>query len=307
MSEIPAEKGQLESITDSKDAAGKRRLLAVLAHPDDESFGMGGTLARYAAEGVDVHIAIATDGVAGSVAGGYEYALKELAEVRQKELEAAVGVLGGKLHTLGYRDSGYIGDPANQHPDAFINSDFHEATGKVVALIRSIRPQVVVTHDETGGYYHPDHIHCWKITKEAFEAAGDPSRYPEIGPAPYQPARLYYTAFSNRMVKLFSFLMRLRGQDPKRAGRNKDIDWTRIGIEPRRLNARINYRKYWDVKVAAGAEHPSQGGGPSRSRMIPEPIQKRFMATETFIRAYPPVPDGYREYDLFAGLNLDAS
>ncbi len=281
------------------------RLLTVLAHPDDESFGMGGTLARYADEGVDVHIAIATDGVAGSVAGGYEHTLKELAAVRRRELEAAVNVLGGTLHMLGYRDSGYIGDPANQHPEAFINSDFEEAVGRVVALIRRIRPQVVVTHDETGGYYHPDHIHCWKITTAAFDAAADPNRYPEIGPAPYQPQRLYFTAFSNRMVKFFTFMMRLRGQDPKRAGRNKDIDWTRIGIEPRRLNAHIDYRRYWDVKRAAAAQHPSQGGGTSRSRMLPESFQRRFMATETFIRGYPPVADGFREYDLFAGVTAD--
>lgn len=281
------------------------RLLAVLAHPDDESFGMGGTLARYADEGVDVHIAIATDGVAGSVAGGYEHTLKELAAVRRRELEAAVRVLGGSLHMLGYRDSGYIGDPANQHPDAFINSDLEEATGRVVALIRQIRPQVVVTHDETGGYYHPDHIHCWKITTAAFDAAGDPDRYPDTGPAPYSPQRLYFTGFSNRIVKFFAFMMRLRGEDPKRAGRNKDIDWTRIGIEPRRLHARIDYRRYWDVKRAAGAEHPSQGGGTSRSRMLPESLQRRFLASETFIRAYPAVPDGYRETDLFAGVTAD--
>jgi LmbE family N-acetylglucosaminyl deacetylase len=265
---------------------------------------MGGTLARYADEGVDVHIAIATDGVAGSVAGGYEHTLQELAEVRRKELNSAVELLGGTLHMLGYRDSGYIGDPANQHPDAFINCDLDEAIGKVVALIRQIRPQVVVTHDETGGYYHPDHIHCWKITTAAWHAAGDPTHYPEIGPAPYQPQRLYYTAFSNRLVKVFSFLMRLRGEDPTRAGRNKDIDWTRIGIEPRRLHAHIDYSRYWDVKRAASAQHPSQGGGSSRSRLLPESIQRRFLAKETYIRAYPPVQDGYREYDFFAGVDL---
>lgn len=287
------------------DASGQRRLLAVLAHPDDESFGMGGTLSRYADEGVDVHIAIATDGVAGSVAGGYEHTLKELAAVRRRELESAVAILGGTLHMLGYRDSGYIGDPANQHPEAFINIDPEESVGRVVALIREIRPQVVVTHDETGGYFHPDHIQCWKITTAAFEAANDPTRYPEIGPAPYQPQRLYFTGLSNRLIKFFSFMMRLRGQDPKHAGRNKDIDWTRIGIDPRRLNARIDYRRYWDVKRAAAAQHPSQGGGTSRSRMLPEWFQRRFMATEMFIRGYPAVADGFREYDLFAGVTVD--
>ena len=284
-----------------------RRLLAVLAHPDDESFGIGGTLARYADEGVDVHIAIATDGVAGSVISGYEHTLAELAAVRRHELDEAIAVLGATLHTFGYRDSGYIGDPANKHPEAFINADDVEATGRVVALIRQIRPQVVITHDETGGYYHPDHIHCWKITTAAFHMAGDPAQYPDIGPTPYQPQRLYYTGFSNRMVKVFTLIMRLRGQDPKRAGRNKDIDWTRIGIEPRRLNAHVDYRRYWDVKRAAGAAHASQGGGMSRSRLLPEPFQRRFMATETYIRAYPLPREGERERDLFASVALDSA
>jgi LmbE family N-acetylglucosaminyl deacetylase len=276
-----------------------RTLLAVLAHPDDESFGLGGTLARYASEGVDVHIAIATDGVAGSVAEGYEYTLEDLVNVRVQEVSAAVEILGGTLHMLCYRDSGYIGDPANKHPEAFINSDEDEAVGRVVQLIREIRPQVIITHDETGGYFHPDHIHSWKITTAAFFAAGSPDEYPEVGPEPYAPQRLFYTAFPNRMVKLFALLMRLRGRDPTKVGRNKDINFTKLGIPPKKLHARINYRKYWDKKRIASAQHPSQGGGTSNSRALPEWFQRRFLANEYFIRAYPTAADGYREDDLF--------
>ncbi|HZD11702.1 MAG TPA: PIG-L family deacetylase, partial [Candidatus Binatia bacterium] len=136
----------------------KRTLLAVLAHPDDESFGPGGTLARYAAQGVDVHIVIATNGAAGSVVEEYEAAREQLAQVRREEVEAAVEILGAELHLLGYRDSGYIGDPANEHPEALINVDKREAAAEVVRLIRELRPQVVLTHDEFGGYFHPDHI-----------------------------------------------------------------------------------------------------------------------------------------------------
>ncbi len=276
-----------------------KRLLAVLAHPDDESFGPGGTLARYAAEGVEVHVAIATDGVAGSVADGYEAALQELVAVRAKELDAATQILGVILHKLGYRDSGYLNNPANHHPDAFINTDEHEAIGKVVALIRHIRPQVVITHDETGGYFHPDHIHCWKITTAAFHAAADPQQYPEIGPAPFQADRLYYTAFPNSMVKFYTAVLRLRGQDPTRQGKNKDIDFTRLGIPPNKLNARIDWGDYWDVKLAASAQHASQGGGTSQGRNIPVWLQKRFLAKDAFIRAYPPVAEGFKETDLF--------
>lgn len=279
-----------------------KRLLAILAHPDDESFGLGGTLARYAAEGVEVHVAIATDGAAGSVAEGYEAARERLADVRAVELDTAVAILGARLHRLGYRDSGYINDPANQHPDAFINADEPEAVGRVVQLIRSIRPQVIITHDETGGYFHPDHIFCWKITTPAFYAAGDPRQYPEIGPAPYQPQRLYYTAFANTWVRLFTFMMRLRGQDPKRAGRNKDIDFTQLGLPRARLHAQVDYRAYWEVKRQASAAHSSQGGGTGANRLFPVWLQKRFLARETFIRAHPPTPDGFREKDLFAGV-----
>ncbi|MFQ5399551.1 MAG: PIG-L deacetylase family protein [Anaerolineae bacterium] len=282
-----------------------RRLLAVLAHPDDESFGIGGTLARYSAAGVDVHIAIATDGVAGSVVEGFQGARDQLAAVRAQELAAAVTILGGTLHTLGYRDSGYIGDPANEHPSAFVQADEQEAVGRVVKLIRELRPQVVITHDETGGYFHPDHIQCWKITTAAFHAAGDPAQYPEMGPAPYQPQRLYYSVFSNRWVKFAIWMMRLRGIDPTRYGRNQDIDMTRIGVDPAQVTTFIDYKDFWERKQLAGAQHPSQGGGTSFSRLLPEWLQKRIFGKETFILAYPPLENGRRETDLFSGIQVE--
>jgi mycothiol S-conjugate amidase len=275
----------------------KKVLMAVLAHPDDESYGLGGTLARYAAEGVDVHVVIATDGAAGSVAEDWAGDRERLAEARTLELEAAAKVLGVTTHSLGYRDSGYINDPANEHPDAFAQADESEVVGRVVCLIRKLKPEVVITHDETGGYYHPDHIFCWKITSAAFHAAGDPRQYKEL--APHQPLRLYYTAFSNRWVKLIVRLMRLRGRDPTRAGRNKDIDMTRLGVPPQKIHAVIDYRKYWEVKRLASAAHISQGGGTSFNRLLPTWLFKWLFAKETYIRAYPPAPDGFREYDLF--------
>lgn len=287
-----------------QDVGAARRLLGVFAHPDDESFGPGGTLARYADEGVDVHIAIATDGAAGSVADGFENKRAQLAAVRRKELETAVDILGATLHHFNYRDSGYLNDPANEHPDAFINTDEHEVVGRVVRLMRQIRPQVVVTHDETGGYFHPDHIHCWRVTTAAFHAAGDSDQYPELDLPPYQPKKLYYTAFPNRWVKVFVFLMRLRGQDPTKQGRNKDIDMTKLGVDPQVIDAVITYRPYWDVKQAASAAHASQGGG-GISRRFPEWLSKLIFARDTFIRAYPPAPNGAREKDLFAGVLLE--
>ncbi|MBP7998374.1 MAG: PIG-L family deacetylase [Chloroflexi bacterium] len=277
-----------------------KTLLAIFAHPDDESFGPGGTLAKYAAEGVDVHIAIATDGAAGSMAEGHEVEREQLASVRSKELEAAVKILGGTLHRLGYRDSGMKGDPANDDPQAWIRADEEEAVRRVVQLIRELRPHIIITHDETGGYFHPDHIQCWNITTKAFHAAADPSAFPHIGPAPHQPERLYYSAFPNRWVKFFVFLMRLRGMDPRKMGRNKDIDFTRLGLPGAKVHTRINYRPYWDIKGLASAQHKTQGGGVGFNRWMPLWMQKWLFGRETFMRAYPPVPDGYREEDLFA-------
>jgi len=280
----------------------KRTVLAVLAHPDDESFCIGGTLARYAAEGVDVHVAIATDGVAGSVAPGYEEALERLAELRASELDAATRVLGAALHRLDYRDSGYMDDPANNHPDAFIHADEVGAIGRVVKLIREIKPLVVITHDQTGGYFHPDHIFCCKITTSAFYAAADPKQYQGIGPGPHQPQRLYYSVISRRRVAYFVLLMRLRGQDPTKGGRDSNVDFTKIGVSPKRINACIDYGPYWEVKQAAKAQHSSQGGSGGFRPMLPVWVEKKFLAKEAYVRAYPPAHERLHEDDLFPNL-----
>jgi LmbE family N-acetylglucosaminyl deacetylase len=190
------------------------------------------------------------------------------------------------------------GDEANGHPNAFINSDDAEAIGKVVRLIRQVKPQVVITDDENGGYYHPDHIRCNEITTDAFYAAGNPSQYPEFELASYQAQRLYYMALPKFWLKLFIWLSRLRGQNPTAFGRNKDIDLTRLGHPRQSLHAHINFRDYWNVKKQASAAHASQGGG-AINRLLPEWLEKYLFATETYIRAYPPVPDGFCEYDLF--------
>jgi LmbE family N-acetylglucosaminyl deacetylase len=200
---------------------------------------------------------------------------------------------------LGYRDSGYINDPANEHPEAFINVDQDEAICQVVKLIRQIRPQVVITHDETGGYRHPDHIQCYAITTPAFFAAGKPDAYPEISLDPFQPQRLYYSAISKRWVKAATLIMRLRGHDPKRSGRNGDIDFSLFGIDPSKITTTIDYRRYWETKQLASREHGSQGGGTSFTRFMPEVLQKQVFGRESFMRAYPPPPPGLHEKDLF--------
>jgi LmbE family N-acetylglucosaminyl deacetylase len=274
-----------------------RRLLGVFAHPDDESFGPAGTLAVHAIDGVDVHIATMTDGAAGTPAAGFPDG-DGLARVRREELRAAAAQLGATLHHFSYRDSGFIGDERNDLPDAFINVDEAEPMADLVALIREIRPDVVLTHDENGGYRHPDHIRCHTVTRAAFEAAGDPERFRDRGPA-FAPSRLYSETTSNRLVKVAAGLMRLVGRDPTRIGVNKDVDLTRVGVDPHRITTRIDVRKGWARKRAAGARHASQRGDIGPLRRVPVGLLKLLMPRESFIRELPPPWPGLRETSLF--------
>ncbi len=147
-----------------------KTLLGVFAHPDDESFGPGGTLARYAAEGVNVHVIIATDGIAGSVEEGTKLNDHEtLAQVRSTELANAAVALGvTTIWSLPYRDSGMRGSPDNDHPQALIRQPLASLTDEVAFYMERLRPQVVITHDPHGGYGHPDHIRVYEATTAAF-------------------------------------------------------------------------------------------------------------------------------------------
>ena len=289
----------------------QHRLLAVFAHPDDESFGPGGTLARYAAECAAVHILIMTDGAAGSVDPHATDAETDLAAVRASELRQAVDVLGATLHHLHYRDSGMADSEANLHPDCLLQADPAEATGHVVRLIREIRPQVVVTHDPAGGYFHPDHIAVNRIVTHAFRLAGDASAYPdqiEQGLTAYQPQKLYYTALPRTFIKWAVRLLRLLRKDPTRFGRNGDIDLTRLGTPDELIHTWIDVGDYLDTKMLAGAAHRSQGGGPGFQRYFPGFIVRRMFGREMFIRAHPtPAPNAPVERDLFAGIASDVA
>jgi LmbE family N-acetylglucosaminyl deacetylase len=136
-----------------------RTLLAVFAHPDDESFGPGGTLAKYAAEGVAVHLICATLGEAGESDTPELGECEDLPCRREQELRCAADILGlAEVHLLGYRDSGMAGSPANQHPRALMQADPDVLAEQVADLMRRLRPQVALTFDPFGGYGHPDHI-----------------------------------------------------------------------------------------------------------------------------------------------------
>jgi mycothiol S-conjugate amidase len=173
------------------------RLLSVHAHPDDESSKGAATLARYAAEGVDVLVATCTGGERGDVlnpAVDTAETRADLPAVRRREMAAAAGILGVRQRFLGLVDSG-LREPLPE--GCFAALPLEEAAVPLVALIREFRPHVVITYDESGGYPHPDHIRTHEVTVEAFSAAADPTRYPGTG-EPWQPQKLYYQAVLSR-------------------------------------------------------------------------------------------------------------
>jgi len=275
-------------------------LLAVLAHPDDESFGMGGTLALYASRGVDVYLVCATRGEVGGVDDLKGFA--SIAELREAELRCAAGHLGLKgVHFLDYRDSGMDGSPDNQHPNALAAQPLDEVAAKVVHYIRELHPQVVLTFDPIGGYRHPDHIAIHKATVRAFEQAANPDFAPD-GLPPYQPQRLYFHTIPHGFLKTVVRLLRLFGKDAHKWGKNGDIDLASIAEVDFPTIARLDIRSVLEKKEKAGACHASQGGGRMGGNLASF-ILRLFSRQENFMRAYPPVESGEKvERDLFAGL-----
>ncbi|OXM71221.1 mycothiol conjugate amidase Mca [Amycolatopsis vastitatis] len=173
------------------------RLLSVHAHPDDESSKGAATLARYAAEGVDVLVATCTGGERGDIlnpAVDTAETRADLPAVRRREMAAAAGILGVRQRFLGLVDSG-LREPLPE--GCFAALPLEAAAAPLVALIREFRPHVVITYDESGGYPHPDHVRTHEVTVEAFAAAADPDRYPGTG-EPWQPQKLYYQAVLSR-------------------------------------------------------------------------------------------------------------
>ena len=287
----------------------KRTLLAVFAHPDDESFGPGGTLARYAAQGVNVHLICATGGEAGMVDKASLLASgSNPADVRLAELRCAAGQLGlSGVHLLGYRDSGMAGSPDNDHPDCLAQADPHQVAARVTGYIRELRPQVVITFDPMGGYKHPDHIAMHRAAVAAFHAAGDPAAYPgqlAEGLATHAPHKLYYTSIPRRALRWMVRIMPLLGRDPTALGQNGDINLVDIAAVDYPITARIDVADYLEVKDAAAACHRSQGGHDRRLLgWLPRWLVRRIASTEGFTRAYPEAKPGEPiEKNLFAGV-----
>jgi N-acetyl-1-D-myo-inositol-2-amino-2-deoxy-alpha-D-glucopyranoside deacetylase len=198
---VLAEAGRARPTPDPPGIGG---LLLVHAHPDDEAFATAGLIARAVAEGYRVDLVTCTGGEEGEIHDptlDHAEAQPRLAEIREAELRCSLAALRGglsgvlELHLLGYRDSGMMGTPSNDRPDAFWHADLDEAVGRVVDIIRRVRPAVMVTYDPNGNYGHPDHINAHRVAVGAWDAAADASRYPAAGP-PHAVAKLYEIAFN---------------------------------------------------------------------------------------------------------------
>ena len=279
----------------------KPTILAVLAHPDDESFGMGGSLVLYAKHGVSVHLICATRGEVGEVDQEYLDGYESIADRRESELRCAAGILClDSVHFLDYRDSGMAGSSDNDHPDALVAAPTEEVAKQVAELIRTIKPHIVLTFDPIGGYRHPDHIKIHYATVEAFEMAGDPAFSTNELP-PYKPLKLYYHTIPRGWLKLIVKIMPLFGKDPSKWGRNGDIDLVSLSRDTFPVHAVINYHSVSDLKEEASACHASQGGAGISKGMMSwlRPLRG---TKDQFMRAVPPPASRRKEKDLFEGI-----
>ncbi len=284
-------------------AFAKTRLLVVLAHPDDEAFGCGGLMAKYASEGTHVTLVCATRGEVGEISDPSLANTENLGQVREMELKTACEILGvQELHILGYRDSGMAGTPDNEHSNALAQASRAEVVGRVVELVRRVMPQVIVTFDAHGGYGHPDHIFMHHVVQEAFHAAGDTSGYPEQLPSspPYKPQKLYHIAFPRSMVKPFQQGMREAGIQSDMT----DIDTETMGIPDEEISTVLDVSEFAEKKERAILSHRSQVQNDEFFPWLSPDKRIHFLSQEHMVRAEPAFEVGSDaiENDLFSGI-----
>ena len=277
----------------------KFTLLAVHAHPDDESISTGGILAKYSAKGFRTVLAYGTRGEAGDILNPQFVSPKpglNIKEIRATELEAAVKVLAvGSVYFLGYRDSGMAGSPENHHPQAFARADIEEATTRLVEIIRRVRPQVMVTYNEKGTYLHPDHIMANRVTLRAFQASADSQFEIDEALEPWQPTKLYYTAIPLERIRRMHRIAKEQGEDP---GFDPEV----IGTMEEKISASVDVRKYLSQKLEALNCHQSQMNPNSIIRRMSEEFREEVMGYEHFQCVHGCRTTDTKETDLFEGL-----
>ncbi|WP_181787633.1 mycothiol conjugate amidase Mca [Streptomyces phytophilus] len=282
------------------------RLMAVHAHPDDESSKGAATMAKYVSEGVEVLVATCTGGERGSILNpklqGDAFIEKNMHEVRRKEMAEAREILGVKQAWLGFVDSGLPeGDPLPPLPDGcFALKEVDEAAEALVRLIREFKPQVITTYDENGGYPHPDHIMTHKITMAAFEAAGDPARYPDAG-EPWQPLKVYYNQGFNRprTVALHEAMLSRGLESPYGEWLER---WKEFERKERTITTYVPCGDFFAIRDKALIAHATQIDPDGPFFKIPMEVQQEVWPTEEYELAKSLVDTSLPEDDLFAGI-----
>jgi mycothiol S-conjugate amidase len=284
------------------------RLMAVHAHPDDESSKGAATTARYVAEGVHVLVATCTGGERGSVLNpkmDRPEVLADIAEIRRAEMAKAREILGVDQAWLGFVDSGLPeGDPLPPLPEGcFGLMDPAEAALPLIKLIREFRPHVMTTYDETGGYPHPDHIMCHKVSVAAFDAAGDPEQHPELG-EPWQPLKLYYNSgwTRARMLALHEGMLAAGLESPYTEWLEKKDDRPDRPDRGDKITTRVECGEYFEVRDNALRAHATQVDPDGFWFHIPMDLQQKVWPTEDFELARSVVDSPIPESDLFAGI-----
>ena len=280
------------------------RLMAVHAHPDDESSKGAATLARYVDEGAQVLVVSCTGGERGDILNPK---LKEnadlkrdMAQVRRQEMANAVAALGVQHEWLGFVDSGLPeGDPLPPLPDGcFALEPLEVAAEPLVRLVRQFRPHVITTYDENGGYPHPDHIMTHKVSIEAFETAGDPQRYPDAG-EPWTPLKLYYDrGFNKKRMHLMHETLLAEGlESPFQDWMERAKDWPDPVI-----TTQVHVADWFPRRDAALLAHATQIDPDGWFFSIPLAIQQRVWPTEDYQLVRSLVESPVPENDLFAGV-----
>jgi mycothiol S-conjugate amidase len=279
-----------------------RSLLTVHAHPDDEASKGAPTVARYAAEGVRTTLVCCTGGEAGDIlnpALDRPEIRDDIAAVRRAELARATEIIGyDEVVLLGYHDSGMPDTPVNARDDNFANAPLDEAVGRLVEAIRRTRPQVIVTYgDDQEGYPHPDHLRVHEITLHAWERAGDPAWYPELG-EPYEPAKLYYTVWSRtRIVATHDKYVELGLESPFTE------EWFQRPSQDHRITTSVDIAPWYGVRWDALLAHETQVDPASPFWFgLPREVAMTIHPFDDYILAASRVDSEVPEADLFAGL-----
>lgn len=283
------------------------RILAIHAHPDDESSKGAATMARYVAEGHRVLVVTCTGGERGDVlnpACDTPYVRENIAAVRKEEMAQAAAELGIEHMWLGYVDSGLPeGDPRPPLPQGcFALADTDEVVRKIVAIIRDFQPEVIITYDENGGYPHPDHLKVHEVSMAAWEVAGDPAYHPELGAA-FEPKKLYYThGFIRKRMEIFHNVALAAGEPSPYAELLQRWGDDRPDIM-QRVTTQVDAHAYFEHRDRALRAHATQIDPSGFFVATPVAVQQQYWPTEEFELAASRVTTQLPECDLFAGLS----